>query len=105
MLEIWIADALILFAVAATPIFTIHRMRPRLLPGDGLVFPDPQTTEEEYRRRYTFRLISFRILPAMLAIYFGYRLFTWPADVSADGPDLPSFFRALFAAYVFGLVV
>lgn len=105
MLDIWIADALILAAIATFPILTIQRMRPRLLPGEGLRFPDQETIEEEYRRRYTFRLLCFRIVPTILAIYFGYRLFTWPHDVSADGPDLPTFFRALFAAYVFAMIV
>jgi Zn-dependent protease with chaperone function len=105
MLDIWIADALVLTAVVGMPISTILRMRPRLLPGEGLTFPDWQIAEEKYRRRYIFRLVCFRILPAILAIYFGYRLFTWPPDVRADGPDIPTFYRALFAAFVFAMVV
>jgi len=104
MLDIWIADILILATVAVYPIFAIKRIKPRLLPGNEIAFPDWQTLDAEYRKRYLFRLIFFRIVPLILAVYFGYRMATWPSDVQAVGLEFPTFLRALFAAFVFAMI-
>lgn len=100
MLDIWIGDCLLLVAIPATMVSMMQRMKPRLLPGDGIQLEDLEILQAEYRKRYLRRLWLLRVAPALLATYFVLRIVKWPTEVKADGPSLVSFILAAFAVYI-----
>lgn len=104
MLDVWIGDCLLLLAIPTYMAFVIQRIRPSLLPGDGIQFENTGRLQAEYEKRYRMRLLFLRLAPALIAIYFLIRIVLWPGDRDADGPSLVSLLIAVFAVYVASMV-
>ena len=104
MLDVWIGDGLLLLAIPLYMVFAIQRMRPRLLPGPGIVLETAETLDSEYRQRYLGRLLLTRIAPVLLAGYFTCRVVLWPSEVRADGPSGISIVIVALATYIASLI-
>ena len=104
MFDAWMGDCLMLLAIPTYMAFAVQRIRPRLLSGDGILLEDLEILQVEYRKRYRARLLPLRVAPALLAVYFVFRIVLWPPDVKADGPSLDSLLIAAFAVYIGSMV-
>lgn len=104
MLDIWIGDGLLLLAIPFYMVFAIQRMRPRLLPGPGIVLEAAESLDSEYIKRYLGRLLLTRLAPVLLAGYFACRVVLWPSDVRAEGPSGISIVIVALATYIASLV-
>jgi len=104
MFDVWLGDGLLLLAIPAYMLSAVQRIRPRLLPADGIVLVDLEDLQVEYRKRYLRRFWLLRVAPALLLVYFGLRIVLWPVDAKADGPSLVSFLISAFVVYIGSMI-
>jgi Zn-dependent protease with chaperone function len=104
MFDVWLGDGLLLLAVPAYYLSAILRLKPRLLPGEGVHLIDLEALQADYQKRYPVRLCLWRVLPAALALYFGVRLILWPPGFMADGPPLAPLLITAFALFILSII-
>ncbi len=104
MLDVWIGDCLLLLAIPTYMVSAVMRLRPRLLPGDGVLLEDLGTLQTAYENRYPMRLLLLRVAPALLAIHFGLPIVRWNAGLKAEGPSIVSVIIAAFAVYIGSMI-
>ena len=104
MFDVWIGDGLLLLAIPTYMVFALQRIRPRLLPGDGIVLADLESLQIEYNKRYLIRFWLLRIAPALIAIYFALRIILWPSDIDAEGPGVIQIVIAVIVTLVVSML-
>lgn len=105
MIDAWMGDCLLLLLIPTFLVSVTLRMQPRLRPGEGFQLVELQTLQAEYRKRYPFRQLILRVIPAILTVYFGSRIILWVPGIGAEGPDLATLLSAVAAVYILSLIL